>query len=50
VRCYLEVTPPRIHLEPSRTENLDRIDEWIAEKPLAPTRQSAFVRMMTATA
>ena len=30
--------------------NLSRIAEWIAEKPLAPTRQSTFVRLMTAAA
>lgn len=28
--------------------NLSRIAEWIAEKPLAPTRQSTFVRLVTA--
>ncbi len=30
--------------------NLGRIADWLAEKPLAPTRQSAFVRLMTAPA
>ncbi len=43
----------KIHLQQvlaAAAINLGRIADWLAEKPLAPTRQSAFIRVMKATA